>query len=413
MREGVYKKIFWVGIAVALVFSPIAGGATKTWALTPLLLIEALLIFVCFWKRNNEREQRTEHRAQRSRMEWLILAFVILAAISFAFSVYKYASFYALISLSGYIGIYYIITTEFDREMMKRVINIVIMLAACLSLYGILQYFDIIGHPWWNPKEFLASTFVNHNHFAGYLELVIPVAVIALARALRDTENKGMAYKAALAAAAAVMAAAFIIAQSRGAWISLSISFLVGTYFTLRKRTYDKKGIALFILFVVLIAVLAFFGKDIIKERVETVSDLGSDSSSVTRLKVWQGAIGIIKDNPVIGTGIGTFVWGFNRYRPEGLNVQANFAHNEYLNMAAEMGVLAGFIMLWLFFAAAGMGIIREKALHYSVGCAVGVMSLALHGLVDFNFHIPANMLLFTVWMAFIVSDSRHKEKGR
>ena len=48
-----YKKVFWIGIAAALIFSPIAGGATKLWALTPLLLIEVLLIFAWLWKLNN------------------------------------------------------------------------------------------------------------------------------------------------------------------------------------------------------------------------------------------------------------------------------------------------------------------------------------------------------------------------
>jgi len=417
MREGVYKKILWVGIAAALIFSPIAGGATKLWALTPLLLIEALLIFVWLWKFNNQPPQTklpiTHYLLPITKIDRPIIAFAILAIISFAFSIYKYASFYALLELFGYIGIYYIVKTEFDREMMKRVINLVIVLAAGLSLCGILQYLGVLGHSWWDPKEFLASTFVNHNHFAGYLELAIPVAVIALARALRDPDNKSMIYKASVAAALVVMIAAFIIAQSRGAWISLSMAFLIGMYVTIRKKAHDRKAIAFLILFIVLMATLAFFSRDIITQRVETISDLESDPSSSTRLKIWQGACGMIMANPLAGTGIGTFESGFSRYRPEGLNVQANFAHNEYLNMACEMGVLAPLVMLWIFLAAAGMGLAGEKTLHYSIGCAVGVLSLALHGLVDFNFHIPANMLLFTVWIAFIVSDSRHKEKGR
>lgn len=406
MTNRIYKKIFGSGIAAALIFSPIAGGATKSWALTPLLLIEAFLIFAWLWNMHNQGiGYRVEGRG--IRIDKPIILFGILAIISFIFSIYKYASFYALLELFGYIGVYYIVTREFGREMMKRVINIVIILAACLSLYGILQYLGIMGHPWWNPKEFLASTFVNHNHFAGYLELVIPVAVIALARALRDPDNKGVVYKSSVTAALVVMIAAFIIAQSRGAWISLSMAFLIGIYVTMRKKAHDRKAIVFLVLFTVLMAALVFFSKDIITQRVETISDLESDTSSAARIKIWQGACGMIMANPLTGTGIGTFEYGFSRYRPEGLNVRANFAHNEYLNMAAEMGIAAGIIMLWLFAMAVQIGLKRNGTLHYSAGFAIGVLSLALHGVVDFNFHIPANMLLFTVWLAFIATDSR------
>ena len=105
----------------------------------------------------------------------------------------------------------------------------------------------------------------------------------------------------------------------------------------------------------------------------------------------------------MIGTGIGTFVWAFNRFRPEGLNVQANFAHNDYLDMAAEMGLLAPIIAIWIIFIIINTGL-RDGVAHPEIlGCAIGILSLSLHGLVDFNFHIPANMLLFSIYAGIIM----------
>ena len=155
---------------------------------------------------------------------------------------------------------------------------------------------------------------------------------------------------------------------------------------------------------IIAIASFVYFGKDIVSTRIETITSAESGETSFdTRLAIWKGTIAMIKENPVIGTGIGTFIWAFNRYRPEGLNVQANFAHNDYLNMASEMGVLAPIIMIWIFFIIIKTGIRRSGPHPEILGCAIGILSLSLHGLVDFNFHIPANMLLFSIYAGIIM----------
>ena len=122
----------------------------------------------------------------------------------------------------------------------------------------------------------------------------------------------------------------------------------------------------------------------------------------------------MIKANPIIGTGLGTFVWGFPGYRPEKLvNVRVHYAHNEYLQMMAEMGILALPIMIWMIW------VVIYKGFRYSsqstfglsdgiaLGGTVGILSLILHGLVDFNFHIPANMLLVACFAGVIMKKTR------
>ena len=72
--------------------------------------------------------------------------------------------------------------------------------------------------------------------------------------------------------------------------------------------------------------------------------------------------------------------------------------------MAAEMGILAPLIMLWIFFTVVRRGF-AEGQHPLAFGCAASVLSLALHGFVDFNFHIPANMLLFVVLIAVVMVE--------
>lgn len=393
----VYNNILWFGLATILVFSPIARGATRMWSITPVLLISYFLIFLWLFKINN---QTASYKPQATKLDIPIFLFAILAVISFIFSIYRHDSLYALLRIFGYIGIYYLVVNEFDHSMRNKLIWIAIAIATAISLYGILQYLGILGHSWWNPKEFLAATFVNHNHFAGYLELVMPAAIAML---ISRRSSLSLA-RLLLSVLLTIMLAAFILAQSRGAWISLSVSLFAMFFIMSKKGTRNKKRFFILVFIVVLIASIMYFGKEVITERVETMTETGSeDPSFATRLKIWQGTAGMIRENPIIGVGIGDFDAGFNKYRPEGLNVRAVYAHNEYLHMIAEMGILAPFLMFWIFAIVIATGL--KSTNPYALGCSVGVLSLALHGFVDFNFHIPANMILFVIWCAIVIRE--------
>ena len=395
-----YKNLLFLGMAAMLVFAPVARGAVSIWSLTPILLIEAILIFAWMWRLNNASGKiaGSEHRG----VDGLIAMLFAFAFLSFVFSKYKHPSFYALLELAGYIGIYYLVINEFDRNMIKRLVALVIFMGTALSAYGLLQYFGLLGRSWWYPQGFLSATYVNHNHFAGYLELVIP---LALAAGLIRRAQRSMMRRLWLSVSIVVMAAAFILTQSRGAWLALSISLFVMAAVAAKSLSRDKKGILILVLVAALAASLIYFGRDVISQRIEgTTNAEGREASFETRLKIWRGTLEMIKENPITGMGIGTFIWEFPRFRPEGLNVQANFAHNDYLEIAAEMGIPAALIIISLFIMVVVTGLKKGESDPYAFGCAIGVLSLSLHGLVDFNFHIPANMLLVTVYAAIIMA---------
>jgi O-antigen ligase len=212
--------------------------------------------------------------------------------------------------------------------------------------------------------------------------------------------------KLALVSALVPMLLALVLTQSRGAWVSLGVSLLVMLFLTV-SRNKSWARLMVIIVFTVVIAVsVIYFAGDMMSSRMSTMTAAqeGEDVSG-GRFKIWQGAIGMIKERPLTGVGIGNFDHGFYRYRPPGFNARAVYAHNDYLHMAAEMGVFAPVIMLWIFIAAIRAGFRKRDRSPYAFGCAIGVISLAFHGTVDFNFHIPANMILFTVWLGIITSE--------
>ena len=394
MTEKIYRKILFFGIAFIIAFSPLWRGGARVYPLTAILLIAYFLIFIWLWRANNS----SSYKFKRTAIDIPIIAFAALALVSSVFSIYKHDSLYELVKLFCYIGVYYLIVNEFDRDMVKRFLYVVVGMGAVLSIYGFLQYLNLLDHSWWDPKEFIASAFVNHNHFAGYLELAIPVTAVFVIR------KSSLTGRLLSISALIVMVTAFVLMQSRGAWVSLTASFLILIYLLGRKRSGSMKSVVILALLAAAVICLAYFGRDLIFERVnDSISSESTGSSFGTRVEIWRGALDMIRHNPITGTGIGTFIWGFPRYRPEGLNGLINFAHNDYLQAACEMGIAALFLMLWLIAAAVKTGMREAKVGSYRVGCAIGVLSLSIHGLSDFNFHIPANMLLFTIYLAVIM----------
>ena len=113
---------------------------------------------------------------------------MFVALLSSFFSIYKYDSLYALARIIVYFLMFYLLVYNYHEKLEKMIVAIVVGMGAILSLYGIMQYFNYLPHKWWDPEMFLASTYVNHNHFAGYLELVIPVTLGGLLLANRQRE---------------------------------------------------------------------------------------------------------------------------------------------------------------------------------------------------------------------------------
>jgi len=411
MKKEIYRNIFLFGLAAVLIFSPLVKGAVQLWSISLIELVVLLLVFTWFWKINNEKEQGF----RKTTIDFPLWTFVVLAAISCVFSIYKHASLIEILRLMTMVGVYYLVVNNFDRKMSLRLGTSVIIMGTAMSLFGLAQYFLGLEHSWWIPENLLASTYVNHNHFAGYLELAIPLAIgIFLGQKVDSSffRFKTLMLKLGLVVALMIMLGAFVFSQSRGAWICLLISLIVMNMILIRRKVLDRKSLIIFLLFIVLAVGYLYAGYDPVAERLRSVEQINEESFLSGRMKIWSGSINMIKHNSLIGTGLGTFVWGFPSYRPEGLDVRAHYAHNDYLHMMAEMGFLALPLMLWMIYLVIQAGLrwkSKSENANFEVidgiilGSAVGILSLALHGLVDFNFHIPANMLVVAALSGIIM----------
>jgi O-antigen ligase len=300
-----YKNILFFVVAAILIFSPIARGAVRLWATTPISLAICVLVFAWLWRLKNKNEgPETPKKIQP--LDIIISLFVILAFISCFFSVYKYNSFYFFLRLLVFTGFYYLVAKNFDTDMKNRLCELIVILGTGLSIYGLLQYFNHLGHPWWYPQGFLASTYVNHNHFAGYLEMVIPISIGFLI----DHSSQRFFLRHSLTAALLIMLAAFVLTQSRTGWVSLAIALLVMMATLVKKKKLKSRHIFVLILTASIILGFSFIHRETLAKRLKDTTTFaqGEEEASIaTRLMMWKATLKMTRDNPVIGVGLGAF----------------------------------------------------------------------------------------------------------
>ncbi|MBU4590673.1 MAG: O-antigen ligase family protein [Candidatus Omnitrophica bacterium] len=388
-----------------LIFAPIARGAVRIWAYASvyIIILAAFLIYIF--------KQLTygEIRIKRTPLDAPILLFFILSLIAVFRSDYIYGSVMEIARFIILGLVFYLVVNCITIEkQIKRILNLILVTGTGIAMFGILQYLGVLDKSWWDKPLFLSATYVNHNHFAGLTGLVIPLS-IGMALSEKDMGKKSLYIYCFL-----VLCIAFLLSMSRGGWISLAAAMGFMTVMIFKKNR-NRSILFMFVLLAVIFGVFVL-NTTYLESLLRRLSSYG-ELDFEGRLEIWKGTLGVIKNNWLLGTGPGTFIYNFPRYRPAGFNVFANYAHNDYLQIASEMGIFALCLMLFI------ISVIVKKALTthriarssfkswISLSLAAGILSMSIHGLGDFNFYIPANVIIFVVFSGLVFNISSKKEK--
>jgi O-antigen ligase len=127
------------------------------------------------------------------------------------------------------------------------------------------------------------------------------------------------------------------------------------------------------------------------------------------RRTVWGGIVKMIADHPLMGTGPGTFALIFTQYQPPGQLPPYKMAHNDYLHFVSEAGLFLIPVIIWMIIALFKKGFKKLKnpsrlVRGITLGALSGITAILIHSIPDFNLHIPANAILFTILAALIVA---------
>ncbi len=390
-----------------IIFTPLAIGSVQGWAIGVIHLV-TLLALTAFLL---EKSLTWDWKWIRTPLDTPILILLILAMLATLFSVNKYISIWAFILLCNYVIIYYLIVHIFNtRTRLRHLVYSIISVAAFLSIFGLLKKFGANPFPWWNYDILLnrelavsSSTYGNPNHFAGYLAMAIPLMMGMFFTGLRG----GKLVLSVLLAL--LMLIALILSISRGGWVSTFVglvfmltALLIHQYLENKKIVFIIVGGILFWMFIVLA------NRPVVQELL-TINEGSRDSSLQARVHAWKKEVDMVRDHPFLGTGPGTFSTMFTQYQPPGFNSRYFMAHNDYLHFISEVGLPLIPIMGWMIIGCYLKGTAKLKNPSRLIrGTALGAMSgitaLLFFSIFDFNLHIPANAILFTILAALVVS---------
>ena len=191
----------------------------------------------------------------------------------------------------------------------------------------------------------------------------------------------------------------------------MASALLVSPFFEKKKLLLSCIGGSL------LIALIVLPNRSVVEE-ILTVSEKAEDVSLSSRVSVWRSTVAMTLDRPFFGTGPGTYTIVFTQYQPPGMIGRYTIAHSDYLHFIAETGMALMAIVIWMIvvFFRKGFSKLKNPSRFVrgtTLGAMSGLTAMLVHSIFDFNLHIPANALLFTVLAAIVVSpipkyDERH-----
>lgn len=403
-----------IGICGLLAVAVLTDGGVPAWS-TAVLEIGAAVLFL-LWGVNALRRQLVDVRRNWLYFPVLALLAFCLAQNVFDISVYPYVTEVESLKWIAYLALAFLAVETFRTPAQLRAFAIFLLSFGFLvALFGIAEHYTFNGNLYWfvplpqSSEPF--GPFVDRDHFAGFVELTAPFGLAMLL----DRTWRGE--KATLVALfTAVPIAALILCGSRGGIVAFAFAALF-LIFVLRPYDIGVRQLLAFASVVILCAAFVlWFGARATTQRFGTLT--AGAISRDQRVSMARDTTRIFRDHLWVGTGLGTLETVFPRYQTDYNGRIVDHAHDDYLELLAETGVIGGLLGLAFIALLFRQGIAnlnsreREFERTFHAGALAACAALLVHSFVDFNLHIPSNALLFLLLATLASADRRLRHPG-
>ncbi len=398
-------------MVVLLVFGPLALGGTHAefFAVMAGLGVTVLLLWlVRLWVASGPA-------LLWRPIAWAVAAFLFYAVLRYHSATVEYTARGELMRVVLYAAVFFVVLNNLNRSHSANwVVGAMLAVAAFAAMYGIFQVLTKSSSVWnyvrWEGYAGRGSgTYICPNHLAGWLELTLPLGLaFLLAGRLSHLARILVGY------AVLVILAGLAATESRGAWMATVLA-LLGFFAVLLGQRGQRVPALLLMLLLAGATVWFVMEAKTSSDRVRQV--LGLEHLEDARLHVWPAAVKIWQANFWWGAGPAHFDHLFRIYRDPHVQARAERAHNDYLNTLADWGVVGaalvavalallfwGVFRIWRHVQREGDDFRSKQSNRaaFVLGAATGLVALLLHGVTDFNFHIPANALAAVTLMALL-----------
>jgi O-antigen ligase len=358
-------------LILTLAAAPWAFGAVEPWGWTALGLAACLILFL--WARGCA-QQGTLTLAW-SPIYLPLGLFFLLGVVQYAagFTLDRAETRQALVLLGTDLVFFFLAVQLFSTASAAtwRVFGLtVLVLAAALGLFAMLQFAAgeqrIYGEVD-TPGNLLFGPYVNPNHFAGLMEMLIPVAIFYIAARPGKTSLAVLLW---LAVGAAIAVASLLLSGSRGGLLALAAEVVIALgivgrpwsrpesrvpsrepRFPSPATRIPRLNLAAALATAVLGTVLLFTWIDpgVVAQKLGLIVKIGGPAWTEWagfRKTVASDSLHMLRDHPLAGVGLGDFETAYPRYQSFPSDDWIDYAHNDYVQALAETGIPGGVLML-------------------------------------------------------------------
>ncbi|MBM4148253.1 MAG: O-antigen ligase family protein [Lentisphaerae bacterium] len=351
------------------------------------------------------------------------------AGAPLSLSLSRFGTYRSMVLLTAYLGVFFVTANAPARwEQLKRAAILLLVSGFCLAVFGVIQKYSRTYEIYWFHKPRYGGDFfgpfTNRNHFAACMNMMAGIA-LGMFFSSRRTGSDGVegatdrlawlssrrsAQALLYAFIAAIISGAACLSLSRGGMLSLAlVLFVLGVVLAFRPDTSPSIRSGAAAVAMLMVAAVIWLGREAIVTRLATLADVTADPLGNQRMVVTGDALKVLGAFPLFGCGFGSFRHIFPMFQSPALEYRWLHAHNDWVQLLAEGGVVGAFIfsmavVMWARYMALRAPGAGERARSFALGITVGVSAMAVHSFVDYSLHKPANAMLLAALCGMGVS---------
>ncbi len=436
-----------------LAFSPLAFGTTEHWSLMTVELVAGVALCFCLigLRLSGEKFYKVPGLFPLSVFLLLMLLQVIpipvelLKIISpmsweayrpvyelmgdqewLPISVNQKATIQEILRIGAYV-LFYVLTVQLLRtgERIKKVLSFTVILAAIIAFLAILQQFSADGKLYWfrpSPGGNPGGPWVNINQYSAYIEMICPLA-LGLFLFYRPSLSRDHSVRQRFVTFFSspgsnlyffygilffLLCSSVFISLCRGGIITILLSCLLFAILaSIRLRKFGRASF--WIAFCLVLLFISSIGwQPIFDEFSYAINPNGGIRDA--RIQLWGDTVGMIRDYLLMGSGFGTYIDVYPSYKTIANNLIFDHAHNDYLEMLTDGGIVGFLIAAWFCCTVLLHGVrkIRARrdrfAILLGIGALTGICAALIHVVVDFNLQNGAVGLYFFFLCGLLVA---------
>lgn len=383
-------------------------------------------------------------RVSRNALQWPLIGLILLGLVqllplggaggesgavtgevSQALSLDPYSTRLTLIQLVSLL-VYFAAMLAFtdSPSRLRTLVRTIIIFGFALGFFGIIQSLISPAKIYGLLEPKLAvpfGPFVNRHNFAAYMEMALALPLGLLFTGAVEREKRLL-----YVTACALMGIALFMSGSRGGMISFvaMIFFLIAvTSFSPQRGTGDQEfegaeatrsmalrvGLGFALLVVIAFGVVLIGGESSLSRLMDSVN---ASDPTTGRTNIWRVTTDVIKAHPVLGAGLGAYGVAYTAFDPRNGVNRPEQAHNDYLQVLADAGIVGAVLGLFFIAALFRTGFKRRRSPDIfrrgvATGALAGCFAILVHSLFDFTLHTTSIALLFLTMAGLATVNGR------